>query len=169
MKFETKPCARKSEILTQQIAGETLVYDLKKNKAYCLNETSSLIWHLCNGERSVDQISVSLKEQIRAEVSVDMVWLAIDQFKTDGLLEDNTINTAVFNGLSRREIIRNVGLASAIALPLVSSLVVPSAAKAQSCISLGQPCDPAGTPCCGSLTCVPQSPVDICLQLNQYL
>lgn len=164
MKSETKPCVRKSEILTQRIAGETLVYDLRKNKAYCLNETSSLIWNLCGGEMSVGQISASLKNQLRTDVSENMVWLAIDQFKTDGLLEDNTIKNPAFDGMSRREIIRRVGLASAIALPLVSSLVAPSAAKAQSCIAELELCEPTGTPCCDPLACVTLSPgIAICL------
>ncbi|MEZ5346339.1 MAG: PqqD family protein [Pyrinomonadaceae bacterium] len=165
MTFETRPCVRTSEILTQEIAGETLVYDLKKSKAFCLNETSSLIWHLCDGQRSVKQISVLLTERLGTEVTENMVWLAIDQFKADGLLQDNAISNPAFKGMSRREVIRNVGLASAIALPLVSSLIAPTAAKAQSCIAIGQPCAPAGIPCCAPLTCIPQSVGAVCLQI----
>src|SRR3990172_10045809 len=40
-------------------------------------------------------------------------------------------------GLSRREVVRQLGLAAVIALPLVTSIVAPRATQAVSC---GQPC-----------------------------
>jgi hypothetical protein len=41
---------------------------------------------------------------------------------------------------SRREAIRSIGIAGAIALPLVTSLVAPTPARAASCLANGKPC-----------------------------
>jgi len=58
--------------------------------------------------------------------------LALDQLKKENLIENKDEIVADFNGMSRREVIRKVGLASVVALPLISSLVAPMAVSAQS-------------------------------------
>ena len=72
-----KPSARKSDIVTQDSLDETLIYDLKTNKAFCLNETSALVWQLCNGRNSVSEISDAMSVQLKTLVSEDLVWLAV--------------------------------------------------------------------------------------------
>ena len=44
MKSQNNPRRRKDEIIVQELNGEVLIYDLKSNKAICLNEVSSLVW-----------------------------------------------------------------------------------------------------------------------------
>ena len=58
-------------------------------------------------------------------------------------------------GLTRRELIRRLGAAAAIALPLVSTVAAPTAAEAQSCIPQGAFTCSLVTPpfCCPGLTC----------------
>jgi len=135
-----KPAARKADLVTQDSLNETLIYDLKTNKAFCLNETSALVWQLCDGRNSVSEISDAMSVQLKTLVSEDIVWLALDQLNKDGLLENgDTINNH-FSGLSRREAIRKVGFASVVALPIISSLIAPSASLAQSCIGINASC-----------------------------
>ena len=62
--------------------------------------------------------------------------MALDQFKRDNLLENNEQFEINFNGLSRRQMIKKVGLASMIMLPVVSSLVAPTAAQSASLLPL---------------------------------
>lgn len=80
-----------------------------------------------------------------------IVWLAIDQLNDNKLLAAEL--KADFNGQSRREVIKKIGLAAVVALPLVSSLVAPTAVFAQACSTgtvdftcVGGTC-PAGTAC----------------------
>lgn len=126
------PQSRQSDIVVQELVKETLIYDLKINKAFRFNETSALVWQLCDGQHSVEQISQGLSRQLNFTVSDEFVWLALDQFKRNGLLENNNVFEINFNGLSRRQIIRKVGLASMIVLPTISSLVAPTSATAAS-------------------------------------
>ncbi|HRH46475.1 MAG TPA: PqqD family peptide modification chaperone [Pyrinomonadaceae bacterium] len=130
--MRTKPLAKTSEILLQELENELLVYDLQTNKAFCLNETSSIVFQLCDGTRSVAEISQTLNKHLKQSVSEDFVWLALDSFKKDDLLEEGEQFAINFKGLTRRQVIKKVGLASMVALPLISSVVAPNAAMAAS-------------------------------------
>lgn len=99
-----------------------------------------------------------MSKRIRSLVSEDFVTLALDQLEDDGLLENKAKAKDRFAGFSRREVIRKVGFASAVALPLVSSLIAPTASMAQSgCAATGAACGVGGDccsgACAGSLCC----------------
>jgi hypothetical protein len=126
------PKSRESEVVVQEIEKEILIYDLKVNKAYCLNKTSSLVYQFCNGKNTVAEISNLISKKLNQPVTEDLVWLALDGFKQDNLLENNEQVEIDFNNLSRRQVIRNIGLGSMVMLPLISSLIAPIAAQAQS-------------------------------------
>ncbi len=96
-----KPSARKSDIVVQDSVNETLIYDLKSNKAFCLNETSTLVWQLCDGRNLVSEISDAMSVQLKTLVSEDIVWLAVDQISKDGLLENGDAINNHFSGLSK--------------------------------------------------------------------
>jgi hypothetical protein len=131
--------SRESDLVVQDLNNELMIYDLKKNKALCLNETASIIWQLCDGEKSAAEISRILSEKLNSPVSEDFVWLALDQLKKENLLQNAEAVEPTFNGLSRREVIKKVGYASVLALPIISSIVAPSAIHAQSglCVETG--------------------------------
>ena len=155
MKNNKKPIARKNEIVMQNLEIETLIYDLKADKAFCLNETSMMVWQLCDGTNSVAEISDKMSRRLKTLVGEDLVWLALDQLNKDGLLENGENFGNHFSGLSRRDVIRKVGFASVIALPIISSIVAPSAAMAQSAAANGQACNPAnGGNDCASGNCL---------------
>ncbi len=132
-----KALARTEDIVVQESGNELLIYDLKINKAYCLNETSALVWQLCDGKNTVSEISDKISAQLRTLASEDLVWLALDQFNKDGLLEDGEMVVSHFAGVSRREIVKKIGFVSVVALPIVSSIIVPTGANAQSCLPPG--------------------------------
>lgn len=138
MKSKNNPRSRQDNIIIQEIKGEVLIYDLKENKAFCLNETSALVWQLCDGNKSVAEISQLISRQLKTPASEDLVWLAIDQLKRENLLFNSQNMETKFKGLSRREIVKKVGFASMVALPVISTLVAPLSAHAQSgCINRG--------------------------------
>ena len=133
MKKNIVPKSRKENLVVQELDGEVLIYDLTENKAFCLNKTSALVWQSCDGSRTIADISDAVGKQLNSQVNEDIVWLAIDQLSKENLVEKPTETNDKFNGLSRREVIRKVGFASLIALPVITALVTPVAAAAASC------------------------------------
>ncbi|MFV0389178.1 MAG: PqqD family protein [Pyrinomonadaceae bacterium] len=158
------PKCRRNEIVVQDFENEVLIYDLSSNKAFSLNKSSAAIWKRCDGEHSIAEVAEELSIEFDASVSDDFVRLALEQFRKDSLLDEDEATEGFFEGLSRRQVIRNVGLASIISLPLVSSLVAPAAISAQSSACAGacqcpnptaNYCSPAGGG--GTLNCNPLS------------
>jgi len=127
------PTAKRDNLVIQKTENELLVYDLNSNRALCLNETSFLVWKSCDGKRSVGEIAGKVGKKLNATVTNEVVWLALDQLEKEGLLEDRGKIESPFEGLSRREVIRKVGMASMVALPIVASIAAPTSAQAQSC------------------------------------
>ncbi len=131
------PIARNRDLVVQEVPDEVLVYDLKNNKAHCLNSTAAEVWRQCDGLRSAGEIAGSLTAVKGLPVNEDIVWLAIDQLRDIDLLENATAERP--GSMSRREAIKKAGLAAAIALPIVASLAAPaSALAATSCSCTGE-------------------------------
>lgn len=126
------PQNRKDDIVVLELDGEFLIYDQKTNKAFNLNKTSALIWEWCDGRHSLSEISRLLGEKLNAPVDEELVWLALEQLRQENLIENEVVLPESLVGLSRRQAIRKVGLAAAITLPFISSLVAPTALNAQS-------------------------------------
>lgn len=122
------PVARKSGLVVQEMPDEVLVYDLNSNKAHCLNQTAAKVWQACDGSQSISDIAAELGKGNNE----DLVWLAIDQLSENDLLEAKVASK--FKGQSRRDVIKKIGLASIVAVPVIASLVAPqNALAAQSC------------------------------------
>jgi hypothetical protein len=159
MTYLINPKVRQDNIVTQESNGELLIYDLMLHKTYCLNQTSAMVYQLCDGDNSVSAIRESVAHKLKQPVPEDLVWLALDELKRNNLLADSNEIEINFNGLSRREMIRKVGLASMITLPIIYSLIAPTAAIAQSvgsCRTIGESCNPRnslGNCCSGSGYC----------------
>jgi hypothetical protein len=142
------PMARQNGLVVQEMPDEVLVYDLDTNKAHCLNQSAAFVWKSCDGTRSVGDIVRQFEANGNGKVTEDFVWLAIDQLNENGLLDGEVAPR--FAGQSRRQVLKTVGLASMVALPVIASLVAPkNALGAVSCSCPDGTC-PAGCP----TTCV---------------
>ena len=126
------PVARKEGLVIQEMPDEVLVYDLDANKAHCLNQTAAFVWKSCDGRNSIAEIAKLVGNNSGNAVPEDLVWLAIDQLSEKNLLANNL--RANFNGSTRREVIKKIGLAAVIGIPIVASLTAPmSVLAATSC------------------------------------
>lgn len=153
---QQKPIARQDGLVIQDMPDEVLVFDTQTNKAHCLNETAAFVWKACDGKKSVAEITKLFGDESGKAVSEDLVWLAIDQLNENNLLAADL--KADFKGETRRSVIKKIGLAAVIALPLVSSLVAPTAALAVSCSGANNtPCNngTAASVCCSGVCCDP--------------
>ncbi len=148
------PVARKEGLVIQEMGDEVLVYDLETNKAHCLNRTAAAVWKSCDGQNSVSDVSKLVAKMNGGSRQEDLIWLAIDQLNETNLLE--TKLAVNFSNQNRREVIKKIGLAAVIALPIVTSLVAPTVASA------GSTCATTGCTCTFTGTCTPVSPATTC-------
>ena len=143
------PGARKNELVIQEMQDEVLVFDIKSNKAHCLNQTASAVWKYCDGTNTVLEIRNLLEMQTGFDISEDLVWFAIDQLNERKLLENEFENK--FAGRNRREVLKKIGLAAVVTLPIVASITAPSAAMAAACSGTVTSC----------LGCATNTPCDV--------
>lgn len=127
------PIARKDGLVIQEMPDEVLIYDLDENKAFSLNPTAAEIWRSCDGNKTVAEIAAGLGGSRDSEEKEKVVWLALDQLKEKNLIANEL--SSRFAGMSRREVIRKVGLATAIALPVIAMLSFPATTLAVACPS----------------------------------
>lgn len=152
------PRARQEKLLVHELADEVLVYDLKRQKAHCLNKTSALVWNRCDGQTSVAQIAGLLGEKLETEVDENVVWLALKQLEKAQLLGETSPLVGETSRVSRRQLMRTLGLSAAAALPLVTSILAPTSVSAQSCLPKNfTPCTPSTNCCSGLGNCNPSN------------
>jgi hypothetical protein len=147
------PVARKEGLVIQEMPDEVLVYDLDTNKAHCLNQTAAFVWKSCDGRNSVADITKLVGADSGNSVPEDLVWLAIDQLSEKNLLTNDL--KANFNGSTRREVIKKIGLAAVIGIPVVASLTAPTSVMAAvSCACVGSGAGNCATlPGCPTTAC----------------
>lgn len=146
------PLSRKDDIVVQEADGEVLIYDLNDNKAFCLNETSALVWQMCDGNKSISEISEGVAKKMNQPANEDLIWLALEQLKNENLIANGEELPNNFEGLSRRQVIKKIGFGTMIALPIVTGLIAPIAVQAGSgTLASGSPCT-ASSQCSASNT-----------------
>jgi len=136
MKEGEYPRAR-VDCISREFGDEVLVYDQQRNVGHCLNPTAAAAWKLCDGEKSTSEVAKILTQQLSAPVDESVVLLALEELSKARLLVEPEKRV---RQTSRRDVIRTLGIAGAIALPLVTSLVAPTPARAASCLANGKPC-----------------------------
>jgi Coenzyme PQQ synthesis protein D (PqqD) len=135
------PRARSRDLVILTRPDETLVYDMVSNEAHCLNETAAFVWSQCSGDASIGEIAMSAAKRFSGFVSEEFVTIAITQLDERKLLSSPGLGVRSQPG--RREAISKIGLASAVAVPMILSIVAPARALGTlscriSCTSPGQ-------------------------------
>ena len=128
-----RPQARTEDLVTRELADEDLVYDLETHQAHCLNKTAAAVWKQCDGNKTTEEIATLLQQETNMLVSSAMVKVALHQLGRANLLKQRVEFSAEKPSQLRREVLRQIGLGAAAALPLVTSIIAPLTAQAMSC------------------------------------
>ena len=114
----------RTDLLVRDLQDEILIYDLRNDKSYCLNSTAGIVFNACDGKNTLEDLKK------RTNLTEDIIRLSLDDLRKQNLIEAGDVSS--FTGMSRREAIRRAGLATMIALPVISALVAPHPAHAAS-------------------------------------
>jgi len=161
------PQARQDELVVEELQDETLVYDLERHEASCLNRTAALVWRHCDGRSSVADVAALLEEQSATPTDEAVVWMALDRLSRANLLSESVTLPADKAQYSRREMLRKLRRVAGISLllPVIESIVAPLAAAQASCISLDE-CKTFPKNKCGGLP-ICGNPSRCCLKAGQ--
>jgi Coenzyme PQQ synthesis protein D (PqqD) len=133
------PRARAAGLVIRELEDETLVYDVERNDAHCLNRTAALVWAQCNGATTIAEIVDFLRTELNPEADEGTVWQAILQLHGNHLLEDQISRPAAVPGMTRQELLQRIGVVAVAAT--ITSLAIPTIASAASgCVTTGSPC-----------------------------
>lgn len=119
--------ARRDGLVVQAIGDEVIVYDPQTHQAHSLNRPAALVFERVNGEASVSEIARKVGDDLGGKSSDRVVEVALDRLGKAGLLTTPTNS-------SRRAVLRGLTIAL---LPVVTTVLVPKAAAAASCIPNG--------------------------------
>lgn len=149
------PLARTEQLLVIDIDGETLVYDLARQRAHCLNDVAARVWKLCDGRTSVDRIAAAVADATATAVDEDLVWYALRRLNGARLI-DGLHAVAPARAVTRRDLLQRMTAAGLgmLMLPTVASIVAPTTLQAQaSCLPDGSLCFRSSGPRCCAGTC----------------
>lgn len=154
---------RKDGLTISALEGEILVYDHETRRASCLNSFAAEVLELCDGRRSAASIARDLPS---GEIDERMVWLALADLQKARLLEDGSADVpGEYSGTSRRDLLKKIGLGTAIAVPVVTGLSAPALAQVATCGGVGTPCSTGSqgkSICCPGLQCTGQADFKQC-------
>jgi hypothetical protein len=127
-----KPLARKNQLIVEDLIGECIVYDGNHKKAHSLNSTLTWIWHHCDGSTDVEEMALQFKREFSSADSLDVVLSGIQQLEAANLLvlspQEDTSSVPCGPVMSRRAVVA----ASSALVPVIASILVPTAAAAKS-------------------------------------
>jgi hypothetical protein len=122
---EVKPKSLKRDhLVVEQLGKELMIYDQTRNQAFCLNEKAAFVWQHCDGQTSVASMAVLMENALGEPTDEKVVEYALHSLSNDGLLEQAPALDFVSQGMTRRDLIHKLGVRTAVALPLVTALLV---------------------------------------------
>jgi hypothetical protein len=85
----SKKPRRKTDYRLELIDDELLLYHPGRTKILYCNQTASLIWELCDGERTVEEVAALLRESYpeAAEIIPADVEATLGQFLEQGAID----------------------------------------------------------------------------------
>ena len=132
------PRARTNRLVTRNLGDELLVYDLERHKAYCLNRTAMQVFRHCDGKTTIPDMARRIGDALGMPVDEQVIRLGLVRLAKAHLV-DGTVRPTILN--SRRDMLRTLGRAAVVVIPLVTAISVPTSAQAASgCLANGMPC-----------------------------
>src|SRR5262249_20183760 len=128
------PRGRAEDLVTAEFDGELVVYDLLRHQAHALNPTSARIWQHCDGWHTIGELAALTDGPSGASLGAEVVWLALRQLGERHLLAADSRLPADAPRYNRLQLLKRGAAPAAVLLPVVASIIAPTAAQALSCI-----------------------------------
>jgi len=131
--------ARKDDLIVQKLGEDVIVYDRSAHRAHSLNRTAALVFEKLDGRNDLPGVARHVTTVLGRGPSDEIVANAVNELAAADLLRPGA-------SLPRRVILR--GMTAAL-VPVITSIAVPPAASAASCLPGGDPCV-SNSECCSN-------------------
>ena len=122
---EAKPKSlNRDQLVVEELGTELMIYDQRRNQAFCLNQKAAFVWQHCDGKTTIAEIAAEMAKSLSEPIDVAVVQFALQGLSQDGLLETSTFTPFAAEGMTRRDMMQKIGVRAAVALPLVTALMV---------------------------------------------
>lgn len=143
-------------LLRHELDGQVLIYDAREDRVHLLDTTTGHVFELLEqGGRSRAGIVSELATRMNILEGEGLLELSLEELRKADLLDGNMAPVAPLSEMSRRELLRKVGMAGAAALliPAIATLTASPAYAQASCSAATHSCVVGIVDCCAGLTC----------------
>lgn len=137
------PKARQDDIVVQEIFDELVIYDLERDRAHSLNPTAAFVWQHCDGQRTPAELARLLQQEFKVPQAEALLWLTLGRLEKAHLLEGKVPRSNGRRTLTRRQVLKMAGVGIAL-LPVIKTIVAPTAAQAVTLKGRGECCSTDG-------------------------
>ena len=117
-------------LLSERVDNELLVFNEATDEGHALNESAAAVFNLCDGKTDREAMATVLANDFGLPNNGLVVDLALSELRDAGLITVDQVP----EGISRRSVIRQLGLSVmvAAALPVIETMLArPASASAQ--------------------------------------
>lgn len=118
----------KPNLVVDEVRDETLVYDLDRHRAHCLNATAGFLLRSADGTRSVAELAALAESAFGVTDAEQAVRHGLERLRKAGLLDWRDAPKGA-ERVSRREMLLKVA-AVGLVIPTVATLISPFPAQA---------------------------------------
>lgn len=136
----TQPYAPRDQFIIQEMDGELVVYDTARAQANVLNPTAAVIWKLCDGKTSVNEIAQRASRELGAPIDTALVWYTLNQLSKKNLLQTRVTMPLNLKTMTRRDFLRAGVVGAAVVLPVIVTMTAPHVTNAATCVGVGEAC-----------------------------
>jgi len=115
------PQAKRDGLKATEVGDQTLLHRSDGRELARLDRVTALVWHLADGQTSVDIIALSVASRCDIAPNRETVWAALDRLSDLDLMAERTTPPVGTDLVSRRGVIRKVVGVTAGSLGLAAS------------------------------------------------
>ena len=87
-----KPRVRQSDLFSEEIHGERVIYDDSNKKVHRLNPTMSWVWSHCDGSRTLDDLIAAMQGETGNDDARGLITSGLKQLGDANLLEPESVD-----------------------------------------------------------------------------
>ena len=93
-----KPRVRQSDLISEEIQEERVIYDNRNKKVHHLNPTMSWVWSHCDGSRTIDELTVAMQSATGSDDARGLIASGLAQLAEANLLEPGSVDLTALEG-----------------------------------------------------------------------